>query len=818
MNAWKNNKNFKAVDNSKTPFQNNHKKSSSRFGDRHNHRASFANSFKNSNYRNYPKKNYGNNFHEQNKANDFIAVPIQNDPELVIIIKNAVLHILKNDSKPILIEILIKKTIYLIKQEHKKLFLKENNIFWVIQDLVNEEIVAINNRGKYYLSYFDLPEITNSLQQGVFYTAARGPFGFVKVKKDDDTLLSFFVHKKDINNAIDGDIVEFVELDTTIKKIRKPNVEKTNNGEARIKRILEHTKDSYVGEVFTDGFAKFVRIDNPRFKDIVKINNSMGLVDGHKVLVKISKFAINAFEGDVVKLLGHKNDVGVDIESIVYDFGLNVEFPVSVLGDIKKIDHSFDRFQKQKCRRDLTRLPFVTIDPTESKDFDDAIYVEQISADQFKLFVAIADVASYVSFNSNIDQEAQNRGTSVYLVNSVIPMLPHVLSNDLCSLNPEQMRCAIVCEMQINADGVVWAQTEIYPALIRSQMRFSYDQVNNYFKTKAFEIPINDAVHKNIDVAYQLFFLMEKNKQKRGYINFDLPEAKIVVDNKNKPLEIKVYERYHAQIMIENFMVAANEAVAYFLEHKRLPGVFRIHDKPKIEALQEFRLRAKTLNFNVTTKIDADIHSKDIAKWLSDNENNSYSNLINMALLRCMSKAVYADTNLFHFGLASNHYLHFTSPIRRYPDVIVHRILWMYVFEPEKYLGNERANFVSLIPELVVKNNAAEVLAVDVERAVNAYKFTEYMTQFLDQTFTAIVTSFNSKGFYVQLPNTIEGYCLLVDNVLDYFEFFEERQIFVGKNTNQIISWGTQVLVRLIRTDLQFYTIEFSLEQIIKNP
>lgn len=746
----------------------------------------------------------------------------QLDQQLNNKIKTAMINVLKNDPKPMPENILLTKTIYELKQFEPRFFLNKYDFIRVLNNQLSIGTIKKNLRNKYHIGYLEYPEIPNSTKEGIFQISFNGQFGFVNVQANSEQEMetkSYFVHKNNFHNAIDGDLVKFVLLDTD-NNLR----EQHKNEDAKIIEVLAHAKDCYVGEVKLDSSdplvnsSYYVELDNPKINEIVTIENPMSLVLGHKVLIKITNFLPGQFSGQVIQVLGHKNDVGVDISSIVHDFGLQMEFPNEVIQQVNEIDTNVNRFLEQPVRRDLTNTPFITIDPTTSKDFDDAIYVEK-HLNHFFLQVAVADVSSYFPYQSPLDQNAYLRGTSVYLLNSVIPMLPHMLSDNLCSLMPGVLRCALICDLIIDLQGKIqWDQVNVYPAMIKSHRRFSYDEVNAYFEKKDLLNDDTEQIKTVLEDSYQLFKLTQQEKLRRGYINFNIPEVKVIVDDKNYPIDVQHYKRWHAQMMIEDFMVAANEGVAYFMEKNNIPPIYRVHEQPQIEALKKFALTAKSLNFNVTTKIDQDISSKDIAKWLTANPNLPHEQLVHMMLLRCMAKASYSPKNLRHFGLASQHYLHFTSPIRRYPDLLVHRLLWMYLFDSESYTNQQRHELANNIANLSQHCSQTELLAVEVERAVKSYKFAEYMTPKIGEIFTGLVISINPKGFYVQLENGIEGFTLVMNSPIDFFEFNPDYHYLIGKNTRQKITLGTKVLVKLTKTNLKLKSIEFSLEKIISVP
>lgn len=792
------------------------------------------NNFERNNRNNFGRRNFGFNNQFQNRSNNYnnrdnfgrrninrdndFLVPIKNNLELENRLSLAIIKAIMDDDLPMPLHILVSKTIRLMKEQRYPNYIEKGNIIWVIEKLVNDSTISKNSREKYYLEYLDYPEILNTENEGVFKANIKNNFAFINTTNPDGSVQSFFVHKKNFKGAIDGDLVKYIQLDTSM------NQKKLTSSDVKIIEIIKHAKNNYVGEVKIDpaigveAEAYYVELDNNKIPFPIRIFRPIGLVEGHKVLIKITDFSLNNLKGEIIKILGHKSDIGVDIESIVYDHGINIDFSELALKEVEKLDYSFDRFNNQEMRQNLTTVPFITIDPSTSKDFDDAIFVTKQN-DHFLLRVAIADVSSYVNFKSALDEDAENRGTSVYLVNSVIPMLPHVLSNDLCSLNPNLTRCALVCDIKIKFDGKInFNDVNVFPALIKSHRRFSYDEVNQFFKKENNFNNENPDVINCLNAGYELFFLMEKEKENRGYINFDLPEPKIIVDENNVPIEIKIYERWHAQIMIEDFMIAANETVTVFAMKNNIPFIYRVHGQPNLEKLQRFSLQAKRLNFKINSKIDNNIKSSDIAEWIKINQDNPYNSVLHMLLLRAMDKAYYSEKNIHHFGLASTNYTHFTSPIRRYPDLIVHRLLWMFHFDRSSFTDGERELFKNRLAELTTKNSNQEIEAVQTERDVNSYKFTEYMAQFLGNEFEGIVIEVNAKGVFVQLENSIQGFAPVVLTRLDFFKYDEVTNQLIGRNTNRYIGLCTKLSLKLVKTDLKARSMEFQILNIIRQP
>jgi ribonuclease R len=440
---------------------------------------------------------------------------------------------------------------------------------------------------------------------------------------------------------------------------------------AVVKSVISHAKDTYVGEaVFTGGEKKIILDDKKSTLNII-LDDYAGLVNGSKVLIRIERYEGNNAYASVLRIIGHKGDVGTDILSIVYDNGVEPDFSDAVLNEAKKITIDINEHER-KIRVDLSNKPIVTIDPATSKDFDDAFYCEKLEDGKYLLSVQIADVTHYVKYQSELDKNAIERGCSIYLVDRVIPMVPHNLSDDICSLNPQVERLALSCDMIIDQNGS-FSNIKVFPCIIKSHRRFSYDEVNKYISKETDFSKEEPEVKKSIDIGLELSDILSRMKNQRGYINFNVPKAVIKVNENGEPIEITKEIHGRAQKMIEDFAVAANEAVTIYANEKNYPFIYRVHDKPDEQKIKIFAIEAKKMNFKINTSLD-NVESDTISKWLADNKDNPNIELINMFLLRSMAKAKYDTKNVGHFGLASKTYTHFTSPIRRYPDDIVHRI------------------------------------------------------------------------------------------------------------------------------------------------
>lgn len=694
----------------------------------------------------------------------------------------------------------------LYKKLTKKQFVNKSAFFIALDELVLESTLKVIFQNKVILGYINGPLIEGSEFEGLIFLNSKGD-GFVK--RIDSDLSEVYINKKNTLNALNGDKVICCLMD----KQKNTNFNKTTSllKDGVILKVVERNKDFFTGTFNKTKDGYFIKVDDEKFGLIVKLDSIDGLVNGHKILFKIGNIKDNIAYATVSKIIGHENDVGTDILSIVYDSGIEPEFSDEVIKESSKIDYDFNE-EEISNRVDLTHLDIITIDPRTSKDLDDAIYVEK-RGDNFKLYVAIADVSYYVKINSQVDIETNKRSTSVYLVNKVIPMLPHNLSNDICSLNENEKRMAMTCEMDIDSKGN-FLDIKVYPAIIMSKKRFAYEDVNEFFNNFKSNL-IKENLQLMLKNAYSLFKILKTKRENNGYIEFDIPEPKIILDENEKIIDIQKKETGEAQNMIECFMVAANEAVTIKFNEslKDAKFIYRVHDKPEDKKIEAFKIEANKLNF----KFDNDIHNlkpNTISRWLRQNLDNPNKELINMILLRTMAKAKYDTNNIGHFGLALKNYTHFTSPIRRYPDLIVHRLFRMFLLEKNKYTDKQRNELLDNLKEICDHSTECEIIATNVERDVNSMKFAEYMQSKIGKTYIGMVTYITSFGIFVRLDNTIEG-CAKHENIKgDFYEFDQDKLIYKGKNTNKILSLGTKVEIKVIGSNKTNRKIDFEITKI----
>lgn len=658
--------------------------------------------------------------------------------------------------------------------------------------------------GKIVMGYENGPILKETTFEGVIFLNAKGD-GFVK--KENSEKSDVYINRKNINGALNGDKVIACLMD------KSTNFNDSSLKDGIVLKVIERNKDFFAGTFVKNKKDYNVIFDDEKNKLKVILDNIDGLVDGHKILVKIGRIDDGIAYGTVSKIIGHKNSVGTDILSIVYDAGLEPEFSDEVINESKFIPNIISEKEYSK-RVDLRNLDIITIDPATSKDLDDAIYVKKINENLYKLYVCIADVSHYVKPNSLIDQEAFKRGTSVYLVNQVIPMLPHNLSNDICSLNPNEDRLSMVCEMDIDLNGN-FKYINVYNALINSKRRFAYEEINDYLVGKNNLENDKDSIKKLISEFLELFNILKNKREKLGYINFEIPEPKIILDENEKIIDIQEKKSGIAQNAIECFMVAANEAVTIKYNELKINSnfIYRVHDKPDEKKIKAFEIEADKLNFKFDKEIK-NIKPNTISNWLKNNKENPNKELINMILLRTMAKAKYSTTNDHHFGLALDNYTHFTSPIRRYSDLIVHRLFKMYLLNKDEYSNEDRIDLNSHLDKICEQTTKTEIVATNTERDVNSMKFAEYMENKIGATFNGFVSYITSFGIFVQLENTIEGMARVENVIGDYYEFDETKTIYIGKKTRKILTLGTKVVVKVIGSNKVTKKIDFEITRI----
>ena len=662
----------------------------------------------------------------------------------------------------------------------------------VLDALVAEGKAGVSKKGKY-----GKPEVFAIV--GTFSGTAKG-FGFVTVEGWEEDV---FIPPDKTGGALHGDRVQIVTEDG----------KKGKRTEGTVVRVLERANREIVGYYQKSKNFGFVIPDNQKIGCDIFIpqGKDMGAVTGHKVVAAITDYKDGTQnpEGRIVEILGHINDPGVDILSVVRAYGLPEEFPDEVMAQVSGIP---DQVQEKDMagRLDLRNVQMVTIDGEDAKDLDDAVSLEKIESGdgvKYLLGVHIADVSHYVTEGSPLDREALRRGTSVYLVDRVIPMLPHRLSNGICSLNAGEDRLALSCLMEINGKGRILSH-RIAETVIRVDRRMSYTDVNRII-TDGDEAAMNE-YRELVPLFFrmkELSGLLRERRRKRGAIDFDFPESKIILDEKGRPTDIRPYERNAATKLIEDFMLAANETVAEDYFWQEVPFLYRTHDLPDPEKMKSLAVFINNFGRSIRFQ-NGEVHPKELQKLLTGIEGTPEEALISRLTLRSMKQAKYSVVNIGHFGLAAKYYTHFTSPIRRYPDLQIHRIIKENL---RRGLNKKRTeHYERLLPEVAVQTSALERRADDAERETEKLKKCEYMSRFIGEEFDGVISGVTSWGFYVELPNTVEGLVRVNEMKDDYYVFDEQSLELRGEMTRRTYKLGQRVRVRVTGTDKFSRTIDFA--------
>lgn len=657
-----------------------------------------------------------------------------------------------------------------------------------LRKLEEEALVYHSHKDKYMM--LD----KSHLRKGVMRANKKG-FGFVEIENMEDDV---YVAQDNMNGAIHDDIV-LVEITSKMTLDRL---------EGRILKILERKIKRYIGQIsFDKKGIGHIKLDDAKIKLDIEIpkEKSLNAVDGHKVIVELGKKINNngKYEGEVVEIIGHINDPGVDILSIIYKYNINVDFPDDVKREVSEMPMEVDE-RELRGRRDLRSEMIFTIDGDDTKDIDDAISIKMLPNGHYELGVHIADVSYYVKEGSPLDNEAMERGTSVYLVDRVIPMLPHELSNGICSLNPNVDRLAMSCVMEFDDSGKQ-LNYEIFPSVIKSRIQMTYKKVNSILEKN--EVP--EGYEEYVDtlkLMADLATILRKAKTKRGYIDFGVDEAKILVDEKCVPYDVVLRDRGVGENLIEDFMIAANECVATHIYFMNLPFVYRVHEYPKEEKIRSFLGFVSSLGYQVNGNIK-DVKPTTMQKILAQLEDKPEYKILSSLLLRSMQKAVYKPENLGHYGLASSCYTHFTSPIRRYPDTTVHRLLRTYLIDGRIDMSTIRKWEEKLV-YITEHSSERERAAVDCEREVEDMKMAEYMEKHIGEEFEGMISSVTSFGMFVELDNLIEGLVPLRE-MKDFFHFDEEHMTLTGERSHVKYSIGERILIKVVRASKEDKTIDF---------
>ena len=627
--------------------------------------------------------------------------------------------------------------------------------------------------------------------------------GFAFLIPEDENQQDVYIHSSDLLSAMNND--------TVIVRLEKKGV-RNNRPEGVVIRVLERANNQIVGTFEDSHEFGFVIPDDQRIPNDVFIpkNKTKGAVAGHKVIVEIAKYpeGRKSAEGEVVQILGHKNDPGIDIISIIYKNGIKMDFPEEVL---EQAASTPDRISDEDLngRRDLRDEMIVTIDGADAKDLDDAVRVEKLDNGNFLLGVYIADVTHYVTENSAIDNEAFERGTSVYLVDRVIPMIPHRLSNGICSLNKGEDRLTIGCEMEINRAGQVIGH-EIFEAVIRTTERMTYKNVNKILVDK------DEAIRKQFEPLVPGFERMEElaailrhKRMKRGAIDFDFKEAQVLVDDEGTATDVIIRERSTGERIIEEFMLCANETVAEHFHWMDVPFIHRIHESPDESKLEHFFEFLAGLGIVVKGTAN-EVHPLELQKVLERVKGEKEEMVISKLMLRSMKQAKYDPVSIGHFGLSTEFYTHFTSPIRRYPDLIVHRLIRTYLLQGNMS-GKTLKKWRKLLPDIAKHTSEMERAAVDTEREVDDLKKAEYMSDKIGEEYTGIISSVTSFGLFVELDNTVEGLVHVSYMTDDYYHFSDRHHALIGEMTGKVYRIGEEVDVKVMDVNMDEHAVDFVL-------
>ncbi|HIV73800.1 MAG TPA: ribonuclease R [Candidatus Pseudogracilibacillus intestinigallinarum] len=627
--------------------------------------------------------------------------------------------------------------------------------------------------------------------------------GFAFLIPDDENEKDVYIHASDLNSAMHQDKV--------IVRIEKKS-NKESRAEGVVIRILERAATKVVG-TFEDGHSfGFVIPDDTRILNDIFIskNDTLGAVTGHKVIVEITKYpeGRKSAEGEVVEILGHKNDPGIDILSIIHKHGLKIDFPDKVLDQVAAIPDKVLESDLEG-RRDLRHKEIVTIDGADAKDLDDAISVEQLDNGNFKLGVYIADVSYYVEEYTALDKEASERGTSVYLVDRVIPMIPHRLSNGICSLNRGQDRLVLACEMEIDGKGTVITH-EIFEAVINTTERMTYENVNKILVDEDEAIIEEFApLVPHFETMQTLAEILFYKRKKRGAIDFDFKEAKVLVDEEGTAVDVVIRERSVGERLIEEFMLCANETVAEHFHWLDVPFIHRIHEQPDEGKLEHFFEFLGGLGYVVKGTAN-EIHPLELQKVLDRVEGEPEELVISKLMLRSMKQAKYDPHSIGHFGLSTDFYTHFTSPIRRYPDLIVHRLIRAYLIQG-KMDHDTIKKWKESLPDIAKHTSAMERVAVETERDVDDLKKAEYMLDKIGEQFTGIISSVTSFGLFVELENTVEGLVHVSYMTDDYYHYSDRHHALIGEMTKKVYKIGQEVEIKVSDVNMDEHAVDFLL-------
>lgn len=652
----------------------------------------------------------------------------------------------------------------------------------VLDDLEKEGLLHKTKKNRYILM-----KNCKSLKTGTIDMASAG-FAFCVIPNEED----IYISKDNLNGAIEQDLVVIDIFNMHGKK------------EGKVIKIINRNLKHLVGKIdFVNNKPKVI-IENKKINIEIKlIQDYPNLVSGHVVLIKLlEKKNNNVFLASIEKIIGHINDPDIDILEIAYNHGITLDFSKETIEELKTIPEVVSEAEK-KDRVDLTNQVIFTIDGDDTKDIDDAI---SISYDNniYTLGVHIADVTNYVKPNTHLYQDAYEKGTSSYLADRVLPMLPHELSNGICSLNEGVERLAISCVMKIDETGKI-IDHDIFKSVIKSKKKMTYNCVNKILLND--EIPVGyEEFVTDLKMMHKLSQILRKRKIQNGYIEFGIDEPKIIQDETGKCIDIKRRVQQEGEKLIEDFMIAANETIATHISNMDLPFIYRIHGTPRQEKIENFLNLIKVLNINVSTK-NISVSSKGMQIILDKISDSDASEILSSMLLRSMQKAIYSTNNIGHFGLGLKNYTHFTSPIRRFPDLTVHQLLKTYLFNND--LNSSTIDFYSkYLIEVAEHSSEREQEAVNAEREVDDMKMAEYMESHLNEEFDGIITTVTNFGFYVELPNLVEG-LVHISSLKGFYNYVPELLSLISDNKKTKYTIGDKVKIKVVGASKKNRTIDF---------
>lgn len=689
-------------------------------------------------------------------------------------IKNEVLELFENSSQG-----------YSFKELEEKLNIQSSSDFAILSktmDQLESDYYIVRTKNNTYT----LAE-NDCYISGVIHINRKG-VGYI----DLEDSRSIMIETENLNDALDKD--------TVVVELNKRNYQYV------VVAVREHHINHVTGTFkLVNGNLKCVLDDEKLVNHPYKINfpKNFKMINGLRVFLKIKSYG-RLLELEYDETIGFKDDPGVDIQAILMSHDINSAFPEDVEKEIQEIPDEVTEAEKEG-RVDLTSEKIITIDGDDSKDFDDAIGVTKTDTG-WNLKVSIADVSHYVKEGSPIDQEAYKRGTSTYVTDRVVPMLPQLLSNGICSLNPHVVRLTLTCDMEVNTDGSI-SSYKIYPSFIRSFERMTYRNVNKILDGETEVVEKYTELNEMIKDLRDCADAIRMYRHEKGEIEFDTEESEIIVNEKGHPIDIRLRQRGHAERMVEDCMIAANVSVANYMNENHIPALYRIHEEPEIKKLKSFQETSFVLGsrFPLTK---ANVTPKEIQSYLEKNVDKDIYPVLSFILLRCMQKAKYDPTCIGHFGLAEKEYLHFTSPIRRYPDLIVHRMLRKYVFEND---WSNLENDTQKISDYALQTSLRERESIDAEREVDDMKKAEYMEERIGNKYDAIITSVTGFGFYAELDNTVEGLVSINDLIDDYYRYDERTSALIGERTRKQYRIGDKVKVVVLSASKETHKIDFGL-------